>query len=343
MNKNIFLVIGSALFLTSCAAKLTSSMQKTYPPLDYTQKVRVFEVDEQAPPNAEKLGTLKVGDSGFSIDCGYAVVLDKAKTETRKAGGNALKITNHSAPDIWSTCHRITADVLKLEITEDTTEAAEAAEAEHAYRAVFPHFRLAADGGWQYRTAKVSSELDAEWREHYKKMKSGFHYGVQAAYFFTEYMGAELMFSQQLFGRTLGYGALNDRNGNYIGSGTLSDKIAFSYIGANYMLRLFDFQKKNCWVFAIGFGYMGYTDRLFSNDAESIKITASTLGSNLSVGYDIGLSKEFALGFKVSLMGGTFKNYKQTINGTTTSETMPDKILEGLGTVQLSVGLRLNK
>lgn len=192
----------------------------------------------------------------------------------------------------------------------------------------------------------MSSELDAELREHYKKMKSGFHYGAQAAYFFTRHTGAELMFSQQLFGRTLGYGTLNDNrngNGNYIGSGSLSDKIAFTYIGANYMLRLFDFQKKNCWVLAVGLGYMGYTDRWSVDDAESIKITASTLGTNLSVGYDIGLSKNFALGFKVSLMGGTFKNYKQTINGVTTNETMPNNTFEGLGTAQLSVGLRLNK
>jgi hypothetical protein len=132
MKFNVLCIIGSALLLTSCAAKLTSSMQKTYAPLDYRQEVRVFEIEEQTPPNAEKLGTVKVGDSGFSTACDYAVVLDKAKTETRKVGGNALKITKHSLPDIWSSCHRITADVLKVENIENYPVNTESTEIDSA-------------------------------------------------------------------------------------------------------------------------------------------------------------------------------------------------------------------
>jgi hypothetical protein len=127
MKINVFLIIGSILF-TSCAAKLTSSMQKTYAPLDYKEEVRVFEINEQTPPNAEKLGTIKIGDSGFSTNCGYATVLDKAKTESRKVGGNVLKITKHTLPDIWSTCHRITADVLKVEGIENYLSVTETAD-----------------------------------------------------------------------------------------------------------------------------------------------------------------------------------------------------------------------
>jgi hypothetical protein len=74
----------------------------------------VLGIEEKIPSNAEKLGTIKVGDSGFSVDCNYATVLDKAKTESRKVGGNVLKITKHKGPDLWSSCHRITADVYKV-------------------------------------------------------------------------------------------------------------------------------------------------------------------------------------------------------------------------------------
>ena len=119
MKINVFLIIGSVLFLTSCAAKLTSSMQKTYAPIDYKEEVRVFEIGEKTPPNAEKLGTIKVGDSGFSTICDYATALDRAVIETRKVGGNALKITEHKSPDIWSSCHRITADVLRIDGIEN--------------------------------------------------------------------------------------------------------------------------------------------------------------------------------------------------------------------------------
>lgn len=215
--------------------------------------------------------------------------------------------------------------------------------ANYKHKDVFPHFRIAVDGGWQYRTAKLASGIDAQWSEHYKKMKSGFHYDIQAAYFFTEMLGLELHFSQQLFEHSLGEGTLTDDFGNVLGSGKFNEKIAFNYYGANYLVRLFDSQKKNCWLFSMGLGYMGYNDRFLLNDNEYTKITAGTLGINLAIGYDIGLSKDFALGFKLSLMGGTFRNYKLTQNGTTTNETMPDNTMEGLGTIHLSMGLRLNK
>ncbi|MCL2072973.1 MAG: DUF2846 domain-containing protein [Marinilabiliaceae bacterium] len=114
MKVNLYLIIGGILILTSCSAKLTSSIQKTYAPLDYKEEVRIFELGEEIPPNAEKLGTIKIGDSGFSTNCNYDVVIEKAMLASRKVGGNALKITEHYTPDILSSCHRIIADVLRI-------------------------------------------------------------------------------------------------------------------------------------------------------------------------------------------------------------------------------------
>ena len=211
--------------------------------------------------------------------------------------------------------------------------------ASYTYKAIFPHFRVAIDGGGQFRTAKLASGMDREWRTHYKKMKAGFHYEMQAAYFFLESQGVEIMFSQQLFGNSIG----NNGGGSSVGSGRLNETIAFNYIGANYVLRLLNATKKNCWLFSTGLGYMGYVDRAILDNIEHTKITASTLCTNMSIGYDIGLSKNLGIGFKLSLMGGTFSNYKQTTDGITTKETMPDKTMEGLGTIKLSVGLRFNR
>jgi len=348
MKINVFLIIGSVLFLTSCAAKLTSSMQRSYAPLDSREEVKVFGINEQAPPNAEKLGTLKVGDSGFSVNCSYAVVLDKATTETRRVGGNILKLTEHKRPDIWSTCHRIKADVLRVDnniadyFDAEITYTDSIVTAVNTQKNIFPRFRAALDGGWQYRTARLAGGMDKEWRDHYRKMKSGFHYDVQAGYFFSENSGVELMFSRQMFGNSSD-GYLTDTEGNFVTSGEVKQKIALNYIGANYLIRLFDSKKKNSWLFSFGLGYMGYNDRLFFNNIENIKRTAGTLGSNASIGYDIGLSKNLGIGFKLSAMGGSFRNYKRTLNGITTNETMPEKTAEGLGTIKLSVGLRFNQ
>lgn len=213
----------------------------------------------------------------------------------------------------------------------------------YEYINLFPRFRFAVDGGWQYRTPKLADDIDPDWQEHFKKLKSGFHYDIQAAYFFTEMMGAELMVSQQLFSNSLGHATLSDDNGNYVGSGILKENIAFNYFGTNYLLRFFDSRKKNCWIFAIGLGYMGYTDRVIFDGYQFSKRTAATLGTHMSIGYDIGLSDDLALGFKISTIDGSFKNYKEIVNGITTNKTMPDKTIEGLNTIRLSVGLRFNK
>jgi competence protein ComGC len=213
----------------------------------------------------------------------------------------------------------------------------------HVFKTKFPRLRIAIDGGWQYRIAKMASGMDPLWSEHYTKMRSGFHYDFQIACFFAENHGIEAMFTQHFFDNKLGQVYLTDELGNVMASGVLKEKITFNYVGLNYISRFYNSKKKNCFLMTIGMGYLGYIDKLFLNDQEFGKITASTVGFNLGIGYDIGISKYFSLGFKVSLMGGAFSNYKETIGGTTTDVSMPEKTSEGLGTINLSVGLRFNK
>jgi hypothetical protein len=212
----------------------------------------------------------------------------------------------------------------------------------YAKKANFPKFRFAIDGGWQSRLAKLADGMSSEWQEHYKKMKSGFHYDLQAAWFFNEFMGVEAMFSQQLFDNSLGSSTLSDSDGGIIASGMLSEQIKFNYFGANYIVRMFDSKKKNCFLMMAGFGYMGYNDRFFDDGEQVNKITAGTSGTNLGFGCDIGISESLALGFKLSFMSGSFRTFKQTFNGTTTTKTAPENSAEGLGTIKLSVGLRFN-
>ncbi|SHG03088.1 hypothetical protein SAMN05444274_1227 [Mariniphaga anaerophila] len=115
----LFLGITFLTIFCSCSPRISTSLSKNYPPLDYRQKVVVIDLDQPKPNNSEELGQIKVGDSGFSTKCNYETVVDKAKLEARKVGGNAIKITKHKTPDLWSTCHRITAIILKVEDIEN--------------------------------------------------------------------------------------------------------------------------------------------------------------------------------------------------------------------------------
>ena len=109
------ITLAALIFLGSCNPKITTSLSKSYAPLDYREEVVVIGLNQPEPDDAETLGQVKIGDTGFSTNCDYNVVIDKAKLEARKAGGNAIKIIKHIPPSIMgSSCHIITANILKI-------------------------------------------------------------------------------------------------------------------------------------------------------------------------------------------------------------------------------------
>ncbi|MGV3539726.1 MAG: hypothetical protein ACO1OQ_07945 [Rufibacter sp.] len=112
--RNLCLLLLAVAF-ASCAPKVRTSISQKYAPLNYKEEVRVFGLEENAPLSAEQIGTVKITDNGFSVNCGYEQVVEQAKAEARMAGGNAIKITEHRTPNaLSSTCHRISAIILKV-------------------------------------------------------------------------------------------------------------------------------------------------------------------------------------------------------------------------------------
>lgn len=115
MIKKFSILAGILILLASCSHKVTTSISKSYEPLDYREDVRVFGLNDPVPSHAEQIGEVKIDDTGFSTNCGYEVAIEKAKYEARKIGGNAIKITQHTPPSaMGSSCHRITASILKV-------------------------------------------------------------------------------------------------------------------------------------------------------------------------------------------------------------------------------------
>lgn len=102
-------------FISACSPKVATNLQKNYQSLSYDQEVVVLTESEVVPDQAELIGSIKVGDNGFSTNCSYEQVLELAKMEARKAGGNLLKITEHQLPTLMgSSCHQIKADILRV-------------------------------------------------------------------------------------------------------------------------------------------------------------------------------------------------------------------------------------
>ena len=96
--------------------QISTTIHHNYSPLDYREEVVLIGSNQPTPDNAEILGQVKISDTGFSTRCGYETVIDKAQLEARKIGGNAIKIIKHKPPSAFgSQCHRITANILKIE------------------------------------------------------------------------------------------------------------------------------------------------------------------------------------------------------------------------------------
>jgi len=108
-------LISLFLLLASCTPNVYPTIFTRHASLARQEAVRVFERSEIIPENAEFLGTVKVQGAGFTTKCSFEEVVILAKAEARRVGGNAIKITHHSAPNSVSPCHNIIANIYKIE------------------------------------------------------------------------------------------------------------------------------------------------------------------------------------------------------------------------------------
>lgn len=108
--------------LTSCAPQISVTITGSRPASGPDQTVVVLGLNDSLPAGVETLGTVSVSNNLLGKTCGYAEVIETAKNEVRKAGGNALKIDEHTAPTyesaIGSSFHQIKGRMLRTEHPE---------------------------------------------------------------------------------------------------------------------------------------------------------------------------------------------------------------------------------
>ena len=108
-----------ALSAISCASKmkLRGEAVQQFTPLHNNDAVVVIEEYKKIPDSipTKTIGEFHLKDGGLTVDCSYEHVLDLAKNEARKFGGNAIKITEHKLPNALSTCHQLKFKILKMD------------------------------------------------------------------------------------------------------------------------------------------------------------------------------------------------------------------------------------
>ncbi|MGC1631892.1 MAG: hypothetical protein WA749_07240 [Gelidibacter sp.] len=114
MKKTSILFVLGALILQSCSPKIRANLStETHQALDSETQILIIKPDEKVPENSIFVGDLKIGDSGFSTDCGYTKVMDEAKSNAKNSGANLIHLTEVKKPNLGSTCYRIKAKLYR--------------------------------------------------------------------------------------------------------------------------------------------------------------------------------------------------------------------------------------
>ncbi|MDR3327087.1 MAG: DUF4156 domain-containing protein [Prevotellaceae bacterium] len=106
-------IITLLLMMQSCGTVKRVSVLNYSTPLSADTEVEIYSSTQQIPSNLLFLGTVSIGDGGFTTKCSYSEVINDLKQQSLAVGGNVLVITMHKEPSFASTCHRIKADVYK--------------------------------------------------------------------------------------------------------------------------------------------------------------------------------------------------------------------------------------
>jgi hypothetical protein len=204
----------------------------------------------------------------------------------------------------------------------------------------YQHFRIALNGGYSYQTAKVAESVPSDFKDYISELKSGYHFGGDLTYYFTEPLGFGFKYYLLKSSNSLDNIYLEDTDGNRT-YGKMSDDLTISFVGPTFSTRLLSHDKKNALLMNLSLGYIGY-----SNDKiiiDEYKMTGSTMGLSFDIGYDIGLSENLSLGFQISFLSGTLFEYDWNDGSKTETIDLEEGEYESLNRIDFSVGLRFSK
>jgi hypothetical protein len=203
----------------------------------------------------------------------------------------------------------------------------------------YQHLRFALNGGYSYHLAKVSEAVQSDLRNYVTDLKSGYNYGGDLTYYFSEQFGAGIKFYQFNSSNSMDI-YLEDINGDRR-YGKMSDDLSISFIGPAFSIRQLNENNRNAFLMGMSIGYMDYSDNKIVID--KYKMNGNTVGMSLDLGYDIGLSENLSLGFQVSLITGTLFQYEWYDGVTTKTIELEKGEYESLNRIDFSVGLRFGK
>ena len=331
-------------FISACSPKITTTIHKTNGQTADIHNIEVYNVAENISGEFEVLGTVKIGDTGFTTNCKYEYVVELAKWEAAKVGGDAIKIFECKEPDAFSTCYRIQAYILKkpdaVSVADSTTVYSASSlqntnsESTIYYQQVqrpkyeLPSYRVAFNCGFAKRMGEPAEPYD-----YTKHISKGLNLSGAATYFFSDTWGAGI--TGNLFKTSYEMG-------------NLSDKITISYVGAHFAERYawMDRRTQNlkcAVVFDISFGYAKYSDRAtYDKNGQKIAATinGAAIGLGCGVGFDYHITPSLALGVQLDGVMASLSKVEYHDPYQSGIVELPEDEYESLGHWDFTAGLR---
>ena len=95
------------IILISCSHTVTFKQISTVSSRNSSGKIDVYEKGEKVEHEYKTIGSLWLGESGFSESCGYEDALFLSREKARELGADAVKVYKINKPDFTSTCYRV--------------------------------------------------------------------------------------------------------------------------------------------------------------------------------------------------------------------------------------------
>jgi len=164
----LFSLLFITVFALGCSSTVSKKLVSTNrQPLPNGIKMFVLNEFDPEPLDAVFIGEIKIGDSGFTINCDYKTVVEHAKTAARNAGANIIKITEIIKPNfLESTCYQLKAKIYSSDSEESTAklqakmnrlnESSLPANADYAT----VHFYMPRNTESMFPTSKIEIQID---------------------------------------------------------------------------------------------------------------------------------------------------------------------------------------
>ncbi len=303
--RNIFSLIVLLALLASCAPKVVTDMYtQEYGPTS-ADSVRLFKRNQPVPPQTMAIGEVKVVDNGLSTNGTYERVLQMAIDATAKNGGNGLIITEHRAPDLFSTIHRVWGTMLRIPDEALHTDSIRADSlGRHQQQVTID--QLEYEEFLQYKAAREEYERQQQawraWRDSLLNMapRNIVRVSMGPSWMYSHYQvgnhlyksrcGVDFMVDYDHVWRS-GFGFGINYLHNYT-SFTEGIKTYTNYIGPSFVMATQG--EKLRYDLAFGVGYCQYKEKLGSYSA-----TKHRVAPFMRIGIDYRLARHWAIGLQM--------------------------------------------